>query len=261
MDKVVVTKSKLTALADAIRSKLGITGTKKLAELTQAVTDFDVGVDVSDANAVDADLLAGATAYSKNGKLTGTIQSIPTRAYQPSTTRQVIAAGQFLAGPQMIERMQLEEKTVTPSSETQEITPSTGKHGLSKVTVNAVSPCKVIDAAATNVTSNAITVTNSAGITNVLSILVLVAKPNSDMPAGGENHITALGAIGDASGNVLAFPIHAMGTSSVGIGLGAEISTIVKLTITSSTITISPTITRLGTFLTSGTYRVLIYGT
>ena len=161
----------------------------------------------------------------------------------------------------MIEKMQLEEKTVTPSSETQEITPSTGKHGLSKVTVNAVSPCKVIDAAATSVTSNAITVTNSAGITNVLGVLVLVAMPNSNMPAGAENYITALGAIGDASGNALAYPISAQGSSSVAIGLGTSVSSIVKLTITSSTITISPAATRLGTFLTSGTYRVLIYGT
>ena len=49
MAKVMITQAKLEALADALRAKLGFTGKKTLAQLTQAVSDFDTGTDTSDA--------------------------------------------------------------------------------------------------------------------------------------------------------------------------------------------------------------------
>ena len=257
MDKVVVTKSKLTALADAIRSKLGITGTKKLAELTQAVTDFNVGVDVSDANAVDADLLAGATAYSKNGKLTGTIQSIPTRAYQPSTTRQVIAAGQFLAGPQMIERMQLEEKTVTPSSETQEITPSTGKHGLSKVTVSGVTTFKRWSylTNGSNVTATSITIPNTNGLTSVFSVQIM----GDSTPSG---YVSSVSVATESERAIVLKPVVTVGTSTVTFGTGYLMSDILSFSITASSITITLVkATASYQFKAGGSYYVHVYGT
>ena len=41
MAKVMITQAKIEALADALRAKLGFTGKKTLAQLTQAVSDFD----------------------------------------------------------------------------------------------------------------------------------------------------------------------------------------------------------------------------
>ena len=74
--------------------------------------------------------------YVNGAKVTGTIASKTAQAYTPGTSVQTIAAGQYLAGAQTIAAVPTEEKTVTPSSEIQEVFPSIGKF-LSKVTVNA----------------------------------------------------------------------------------------------------------------------------
>lgn len=84
------------------------------------------------------DVLLGSTFSSMNGvKLTGTIPKLAAMTYSPSSEDQVIAAGQYLAGDQTISKINLEEKTVSPSNASQTITPSSGYDGLSKVIVNA----------------------------------------------------------------------------------------------------------------------------
>lgn len=137
MAKVMITQSKLEALADALRAKLGFTGKKTLAELTQAVSDFDTGTDTSDATGGAAQMLSGYTAYGAGGKFTGSIQSLGAQTYQPSTSDQTIPAGKYLSGAQKIAKMVLQEKVVTLSSAQQVLTPPSGVHGFSKVTVPA----------------------------------------------------------------------------------------------------------------------------
>ena len=58
--------------------------------------------DTTGMNATSGDILAGKTAVSENGNLTGTIQSKTAETYTPTTTDQTIAAGQYLSGAQTI---------------------------------------------------------------------------------------------------------------------------------------------------------------
>lgn len=93
------------------------------------------GIDTSNANAVETDILSGKTAYVDGNKITGTITSKEAQTYIPSSSEQVINAGQYLSGVQTISAVPIEEKTITPSALSQEITPTENKF-LSKVTVS-----------------------------------------------------------------------------------------------------------------------------
>ena len=93
------------------------------------------GIDTSNANAVETDILSGKTAYVDGNKITGTITSKEAQTYIPSSSEQIINAGQYLSGAQTISAVPTEEKTITPSASAQEIMPTENKF-LSKVTVS-----------------------------------------------------------------------------------------------------------------------------
>lgn len=57
----------------------------------------------ADATATAAQMLQGAIAYVKGNKITGTIPSKGAQTYTPGTTNQVIGAGQYLSGNQIIQ--------------------------------------------------------------------------------------------------------------------------------------------------------------
>lgn len=60
------------------------------------------GADTADATAEVWDILSPKTAYTAAGKVTGTIPSLPARTIIPGTSDQVVAAGQYLAGAQVV---------------------------------------------------------------------------------------------------------------------------------------------------------------
>lgn len=67
-DKVVVTKSKLDALASALRTIFGFTGKKTIEQLTEEAGHYDPRPDISDATATAAQILKPYTAYVNGGK-------------------------------------------------------------------------------------------------------------------------------------------------------------------------------------------------
>lgn len=180
MAKVMITQAKLEALADALRAKLGFTGKKTLAQLTQTVSDFNTGTDTSDATGGAAQMLSGYTAYGAGGKFTGSIQSLGAQTFQPSTSDQTIPAGKYLSGVQTIRKMQLVSWAVQPSSSEKTIYPPSGVDGFSSIYVRAVSAGGGLFYD-TSIPANAKSVSDSATTLCCGS----VATDQSDIPSSG----------------------------------------------------------------------------
>lgn len=137
-DKVVVTKSKLDALASALRTIFGFTGKKTIEQLTEEAGHYDPRPDISDATATAAQILKPYTAYVNGGKVTGEIESLAATAYAPSTRPQTIHAGKYLAGAQTIQAMKLQSKTVTPGASDISVTKDAAYDALGSVLVKGV---------------------------------------------------------------------------------------------------------------------------
>lgn len=90
------------------------------------------GTNTSDATAIAEEIFAGETAYTADGKVIGTFTIDNEISAQDVLISQIQTAlqGKASAAPT------LQSKTVTPTADTQSVTPDSGYDGLSEVTVN-----------------------------------------------------------------------------------------------------------------------------
>lgn len=100
-------ESNIQAIANAIRSKLGISSKMRTSEMASKINTISgggssTGVDTSDATATAADIISGKTAYADGKKITGSIKSQAAQTITPGTSDKTIPSGKYLSGTQII---------------------------------------------------------------------------------------------------------------------------------------------------------------
>lgn len=106
-DMAVMPLADYEAACNAIRAKDGSSGTIVSGDLATKINNIPSGTDMSDSTAKASDLLSGKVAYTKNGRISGTISSVSATTYYPSTSSQSIASGKYLSGTQTIEAVKV----------------------------------------------------------------------------------------------------------------------------------------------------------
>ena len=102
-DRIISNKSDLVAIADTIRSKLGITDEYYVSEFASTIDNELVKLPTLNNEGLNSDLLTGKELIDKDGnKVIGTIPIKSAETIVPSTADKTIEAGVYLNEPQTI---------------------------------------------------------------------------------------------------------------------------------------------------------------
>lgn len=128
----------LTSLANEVRRLSGAEGKLGFAAMTEALKGADLGANIAGADAGTGDVLSGkkfvgAAGVVETGSMTD--NGSVSKTLDTSTTSYTIPAGKHSGSGKV--QITTQEKSVTPSTSAQTVTPDSGKV-LSKVSVGAV---------------------------------------------------------------------------------------------------------------------------
>ena len=104
-DKIICNKADLISVADIIRSKLGVTDTYHVSELSDAIERIPTGTQLPTLTnpGTSSDLLSGKELIDQSGNVvTGTIATKAAATITPGTVNQAIPANTYLTGAQTI---------------------------------------------------------------------------------------------------------------------------------------------------------------
>ena len=105
-----------------------------LGDIASLIPTVETGIDTSDATATADKIFKDETAYVNDEKVTGTFTIDSELTTQDDLISQITTALESKASAAHT----LQDKTVSPSTSVQTVTPDSGYDGLSKVTVNAM---------------------------------------------------------------------------------------------------------------------------
>ena len=130
----------LTSLANEVRRLSGAEGKLGFTAMTNALKGVDLGANIAGADAGAGDVLSGkkfvgAAGVVETGSMTD--NGSVSKTLDTSTTSYTIPAGKHSGSGKV--QITMQEKSVTPSTSAQTVTPDSGKV-LSKVSVGAVAP-------------------------------------------------------------------------------------------------------------------------
>ena len=132
--KVLCDREDIVNIANAVRSKTGITKGMTLGEMPNEISNIvsNDGIDTSDATATADKIFKDESAYTAEGKVIGTFTIEDELSEQDNLISQIQTALEGKASAIPV----LQSKTVTPSTDIQVVVPDSGYDGLSSVTVN-----------------------------------------------------------------------------------------------------------------------------
>lgn len=132
----------------------------QIASALEGKASASGGIDTSDATATADKIFLNETAYVDNKKVTGTFSIDSELSTQDDLIAQIQSVVDNL--PEAGDSIEpvLQDKTVTPTTSAQNVTPDTGYDGLSKVTVNAIPNAYVKPSSTKGATTYTPTTTN-----------------------------------------------------------------------------------------------------